>query len=401
MTSAEQDTETYEYPNVRPFLLMEGGPLYHVEQRVGLMKKGKRLTIRRAVVAALLAWFPLLILSAIQGAAWGHKVDVPYLRDFSAWTRFLIAIPLLLLAEIIIGPRVSEAAEHFVTSGVVTEKDYQRFDRAIVDGLRLRDSVLAEIILACIAYLIPFLAFRSTAVHASTWYATWNNNSYSITIAGWWMLLFCAPLLNFLLLRWLWRLFLWFRFLAEVRGMDIQLFPTHPDEAGGIGFVGEVQQFFGVLLFAYSAGIAGVFANDVVYGKVPLTHFAPLILAYAVCTTIVIVAPLTVFSGKLLRAKRVGMHEYGALATTYTGSFHRKWIRGENPEQEQLLGTGDIQSLADLGNSYAFIEKMNILPIDLRSLVQLVVAALLPMAPLLLAVMSPKELLRLIMKMLV
>jgi hypothetical protein len=214
------------------------------------------------------------------------------------------------------------------------------------------------------------------------------------------MILFSVPLFHFLVLRWLWRLFLWFRFLGQVRRLDIQLFPTHPDEAGGIGFVGETQRFFGILIFAYSAGITGVIANAVVYDKVPLIHFALGIAAYAVFALILLVAPLSVFTGKLLIAKRVGLYQYGAFATEYTGSFQKKWIQGGNPGREQSLGSGDIQSLADLGNSYAFIERMNAVPVNPRSLIQLVVATLLPMVSLLLTVMPLKDVVKLLMKVL-
>jgi hypothetical protein len=222
----------------------------------------------------------------------------------------------------------------------------------------------------------------------------------SMTLAGWWMLLFCVPLFHFLILRWLWRLFLWFQFLSRIRDLNIQLFPTHPDEAGGLGFVGEAQRFFGILLFAYSLGLTGVMANDVVYDKLPLTHFAPAIAGYVIFALLLITAPLTVFTGKLLVAKREGLHQYGTLATAYTGSFHKKWIQGENTESEPLLGTGDIQSLADLGNSYAFIERMNALPINPRALIHLALASLIPMTPLLLTVMPLKDVLKLLLKVL-
>lgn len=67
---------------------------------------------------------------------------------------------------------------------------------------------------------------------------------------------------------------------------------------------------------------------------------------------IILLAPLLVFSPKLLMTKRRGLLEYSALANEYTQSFDRKWIRKENPEGELLLGSADIQSLADLGNSF-------------------------------------------------
>ncbi len=140
--------------------------------------------------------------------------------------------------------------------------------------------------------------------------------------------------------------------------LNLLLMPTHPDEAGGIAFVGEAQQFLGVILLACSAALSGVLANEVVYDKVPLPHFAGPIAAYVVFAVSVVITPLFVFSGKLLSTKRSGLKRYGTLATIYTASFHRKWVLEEPPPTEPLLGTGDIQSLADLGNSFSFIGKM-------------------------------------------
>lgn len=388
------------YLTNRPFLLMEGGPLFHLEERAGLIQKNVPFKKNRALLAALLTFLPLLVLSALQGRAFGHNVPVSFVRDFSTYTRFLVAVPLLVLAENILGPRIADAAAHFVTSGVVAQKDFQRFDKIVERGLRLRDSVLAEILIAILAYVFSIIAFRSLAVHVTTWSTTRTGDSTELTWAGWWLIGFCTPLMQFLCFRWLWRLFLWFQFLGSVRKLDLQLFPTHPDEAAGLGFVGEAQRFFGILLFAFSSAAAGVIANDVVYDKMPLKSFAPSIGTYVVLAVIIVLAPLLVFVGSLMKTKREGLHEYGALATAYTGEFHRKWIEGQNPAEEALLGTGDIQSLADLGNSYELVEKMKPIPIDPRTVLHLVAAGLLPMVPLLLTVMPLDELLKLVMKVL-
>ncbi|HMD20744.1 MAG TPA: hypothetical protein VKH40_10505 [Alloacidobacterium sp.] len=382
----------------RPFLLMEGGPLFNVQKRVGLIKHNAPFMKRRALLAALLTWLPLLVLSAIQGRAFGHSVPVPFIRDFSTYTRFLLAVPLLLLAENILGPRIAEAAAHFVTSGVVVQKDFERFDKIVELGLRARDSILAEVVIAILAYVFSFLAFRETAVHVTTWYATFTGDGESLTWAGLWLIFFCIPLYQFLMLRWLWRLFLWFQFLSRARKLDIQLFPTHPDGAGGLGFVGEAQRFFGILLFAFSLGSAGVIANEVLYAGIPLKNFAPSIIAYVIVSLVIVLGPLIVFTGTLLETKRKGLHQYGTLATTYTGSFQKKWIEHHSPETEPLLGTADIQSLADLGNSYSFVEKMKPLPLEFRTVIHLVLAGLLPLTPLLLTVMSPKDILKLLLK---
>jgi hypothetical protein len=255
-------------------------------------------------------------------------------------------------------------------------------------------------VIVFIAYIIATVSFRATVVHVSTWYADRIGTHVSLTWAGWWLIVVCAPLFQFLLLRWLWRLFLWFQFLERISKLDVQLFPTHPDQAGGLGFVGEAQRFFGILLFAYSLAITGVLANEIVYDKVPLTKFAPAIAIYVVVALVLILGPLAVFAGRLLKTKRCGLYQYGTLATSYTGSFQKKWIRNEIPDREPLLGTSDIQSLADLGNSYAFIQHMGGLPINPRTPIHLALASLLPMTPLLLTVMPLKDVVKLLFKVL-
>lgn len=384
-------------PHFRPFLLMEGGPLYNIQKRVGLIPGDPPRVKRRAIAVALLTFVPLFVLSALQHRAF-HTVPVPFVRDFSTYSRFLLAMPLLVLAENILGPRVAIAATHFIESGLVPERDYGRFADFIDRGLRSRDSMLAEVILVILAYIGAIVSLKSFAFHVDTWYLARIGSVYSLTWAGWWLIGFCAPLFQLLVFRWLWRLFLWFQFLHRVRGLDLRLYPTHPDEAGGLGFIGETQRFFGIILFSLSLGTAGVIANDLLYGRIPLQNFYAAIAIYVVISVLVLVAPLGIFTDLLLKTKRLGLEQYGTLATAYTGAFHRKWIQHINPDNEQLLGTGDIQSLADLGNSFSFVEKMKPLPIDLLTLLHLVMASLLPLTPLLLAVMPLKDLLKLILK---
>lgn len=382
----------------RPFLLMEGGPLFHLEKRMGLIAENAPLRKRIAVLAAVVTWLPLLVLSALQGRAFGHSVVVPFLRDFGAYTRFLLAVPLLILAENLLAPRLAEAAAHFVDSGVVQEKSFKQFDNIVDRQLRLRDSVLAEVILVILAYIFSIIGFKLTAVHLTSWYATRTDGALSLTWAGWWLTAFCTPLFQFLALRWLWRLFLWFQFLGRVQDLDLQLYPTHADEAGGLGFVGEAQRFFGILLLAFSVGSAGVLANDIVYDKVPLRNFLPAIGVYVVTALIILIGPLLLFAGTLLKTKREGLREYGTLSTAYSGEFYRKWILLRDANREPLLGTEDIRSLADLGNSYALVQKMKAMPIDPLTILHLVIASLLPMIPLLLTVMPLKDILKLLMK---
>jgi|SRR5271168_2965037 len=380
------------------FFVTEGGPTYRIEKRLGLIHERSPRIARRAFLSILFTWIPLFVLSALQGNAAGHHVDIPFLRDFGVHARFILALPLLFFAETLLGPHLAHASIHFVHSGLVLEDDFKRFDAAVEEGLKLRDSAAAEFVLFLLAYSVAGISLTSMAVQASTWYAIHTGPGFGLTWSGWWFVLFCVPLFQFLVLRWIWRLFLWGKFLWRMSRLHLRLIPTHPDEAGGLAFVGEAHRFFAVILFAFSIASAGVLANNVVYDKIPLVHFAPLIGVYVLVAVGVVLLPLFVFAPLLLHTKRTGLYKYGTLATEYTSSFQKKWIDTPPPREEALLGSGDIQSLADLGNSFAFIEKMGPLPMGPRTPIVLVAACLVPMVPLLLTVMPLEDVVKMLLK---
>ena len=56
------------------------------------------------------------------------------------------------------------------------------------------------------------------------------------------------------------------------------------------------------------------------------------------------------------------------------------------------MGTADIQSLADLGNSYGFVREMRSVPFGLEDISRLAAATAAPLVPLLLTILSAEEL---------
>jgi hypothetical protein len=78
-----------------------------------------------------------------------------------------------------------------------------------------------------------------------------------------------------------------------------------------------------------------------------------------------------------------GLAEYGDLGSIYAAGFDAKWIRGGAPRSD-LLGTSDLQSLADLANSVRVVEDMQLSPVTRDLVVQIALACVIPMIPLLL-----------------
>ena len=170
------------------------------------------------------------------------------------------------------------------------------------------------------------------AVDASTWVAGSAAGSGfgfgALSLAGWWFTLVSVPIFQFLLLRWYFRLFIWIRFLWQVSRIDLQLVPTHPDRAGGLGFLANVVYAFAPFLLAHGILLAALIADRIFFEGAKLPQFTVEIISAVAVLVFVVLCPLLVFAGQLSRAKRAGLREYGVFAQRYVREFDTKWIRG-------------------------------------------------------------------------
>ena len=262
-------------------------------------------------------------------------------------------------------------------------------------AVRLRNSLLAEGLLIAFVYGVGILIWRRyVAVDAATWYATPSVEGSRLTFAGMWYAWVSLPIFQFILCRWYFRLFIWARFLWQVSRIELSLVPTHPDRVAGLSFLSSTVQALGVFAAAHGTLLAGYLATRVVILGTPLTEFKAEIAAMLVLVLCVALGPLLVFAHQLSVAKRSGLREYGKLAARYVREFDAKWVRGKATDAEPLIGTADIQSLADMSNSYDIVKAMRMAPITLDAIKMLTVAALAPIAPLLITMMPLEELVK-------
>jgi hypothetical protein len=218
------------------------------------------------------------------------------------------------------------------------------------------------------------------------------------SLPGWWFGYVSLPLFQFMLLRWYYRLFIWARFLWQVSRSELRLLPTHPDRAGGLGLLGGASHAFQFLLMAHGTVVAGVFANAIFFAGAKLPQFKLEIAGVVLVLWLFVLGPLLAFVPCLAAAKRAGRREYGTLAQRYVVDFDRKWLRGGAPEGEPLLGSADIQSLADMGASYEVVSHMQRVPFKRGTVIQLAVFTLVPMLPLTLTMFSLGDLLDRVLK---
>jgi hypothetical protein len=378
------------------FSLVLGGPLYQMLRRTHLSGDALELVRRRVVVAAVFAWLPLLVLSALAGRAWGAAVKVPFLIDIEVHARFLVALPLLIVAELVVHQRMRPIVRQFLDRGLVPDTSRARFDEALRSALHLRNSVVAEVVLLAFVYVIGVFYIWPVYVSldVATWYSMPVGGGRRLSPAGWWFVYVSIPLFQFILLRWYFRIFIWIRFLWQVARCELSLVPTHPDRAGGLGFLSLTAVAFAPLLAAHGTLLAGLIANRIFFEGATLLDFKPELAVVSAFLLLVTLGPLLLFAPHLSEVRRAGLREYGALAQRYVREFDAKWLRGGAPADEPLVGSADIQSLADLGNSFDIVQSMRVAPVTSGAVVQLAMSTLLPVAPLLLTMVSLEELLK-------
>jgi hypothetical protein len=378
------------------FSLVLGGPLYQLLRRVHLADDALMLQRRRIVLISLFAWLPLLALAALGGRLLGGEVAVPFLVDVDAHVKFLVAMPLLIAAELVVHQRMRALASTFRERNLIPEAATQRFDAAVASAYRLRNSVTAEVLLIAIVYVVGVtIVWRQyMALHAATWYATPAAGGSSLTLAGLWYGYVSLPIFQFLLCRWYFRIFIWARLLWQVSRIELRLVPTHPDRVGGLGFLAATSHAFVPLLMAHGALLAGNLANQIFHAGASLTQFRLEILLLVILMVLLVVGPVLVFAPQLAAARRTGLREYGTLAQRYVRDFEAKWVHGGGGADESMLGSGDIQSLADLGNSFAVVQDMRVVAVTKQAMLQLAVATVAPIVPLVLTLMPLEELLK-------
>ncbi len=378
------------------FSVVLGGPLFQMIRRAHLSGDALELLQRRLVAIPMFVWLPLLVLSVLGGKAWGDAVSVPFLKDIELHIRFLVVIPFLILSELVVHQRMRPLARQFLERGLIADASRERFDDAVTSTLRLRNSVTAEVILVVFVYAVGILYIwpNYIALRVPTWYGTPGEGGRSLTLAGWWFLCISMPLFYFMLMRWYYRLALWIRFLWLASRCELRLVPTHPDRAGGLGFLSGTVVAFAPLLMAHGALLAGNLANRIFFEGKKLTDFKVEIAVVLVFLLIFVLGPLLLFVPRLAAARRLGLREYGVLAQRYVREFDDKWLRGGAPRDEPLVGSADIQSLADLGNSFQLVQGLRMVPFSKETVIQLAVITLLPVAPLLLTMISLEDLVK-------
>jgi len=356
-----------------PALHLDGGGPLH---RLLTLARVERLRARIAAALAL-GWVPVVALAIVDRLATG-RVD-PLMRDLSVHVRLLVAVPLFLVAGAVLDVLADRVLRRLVDEGFVGDEQ-ARFALLVRRTDRLRRARTPELLLAALSLcagvgtLVGWMrpagiigGEAATALSASRVY-------YGVV---------ALPLSLFLFARALWQWAIWTRLLGGLSRLALRLEPAHPDRRGGLAFLKRPSlAFMALWLTAVSCVLSAGWGTRILVEGVRVTQFTGELGAFLVLALSLAFGPLLLFTPRLYVAGVRGRRQLSALATEYARRFRERWLSREAPE-EALLGTPDVQSLADLSTTYRETsERASALLFSRRDPGVLVVLLLVPMLPL-------------------
>lgn len=371
------------------FSLFEDDNLRRLHAALGL---GSRLRFRlvwRALVLMSVTYVPMAVLALLQGLVDTVVTPTNFFADFAAYAQFLVALPLYIVAEAIIDGSTRDAAKQFLACRIVRSEDAPKVYAIHATLERTRKARWPDIV--CIAYAYFFslviLVPQFGDDPLPTWHVQGEDASRWMTAAGVWAFFVAIPLLNYLWLRLIGKIVLWIYYLYRITRIHLDLHATHGDGTGGIGFISETQGRFALFILAYGIGnIAAPVGYQIAvlnYDLSILPVWGPLVL-FALGAPALFTLPLFMFTKQLFRSKRRALAACRERLAEHSRRIEKHWLF-EQPRETSQNEMRELSELETLGNVFSRVEKMRVVPFDLRSFGQLVgstlgaIATLLPL----------------------
>lgn len=365
------------------FSLVHGGPLYRFRKAVGLIP-GEGLGIaRRVAFIVALTWLPTVIGAVAGGRGLEGQGTDPLLRHYGVHARLLISIPLLIITEGIMEKVFPGIIRHFHMSGLISEDQLPAFRVELRRAEKLRDSPWGTVLLvgAFVAILCLSALAPESVGDEIQWAVLPGSTKPGIILAGYWFLFVARPVFTVFLILWAWRSIVAWNLLRRIAHLPMQLVPSHPDRAGGLGFVETISIANAPIVFAISVVLAGRWGHEVLYHSVHVNTIQPLAIGFGVLVLIIFLSPLLMLSKPLRVLKRKSLFDYGTLVGSQGRLVHRKWILGERSIEDPVLTAEELGPVADVNTMYEAVEKMKFAPIGRRAIAPLLVAAVVPLLP--------------------
>jgi hypothetical protein len=357
------------------FLIVRNDLPIRWQRKIGLAPDNDLGVARRALFFALFTWLPLVIWAALESRLLDRASGEPLLVHYGVHVRCLVAIPLLILAEGMALRIVRVIVSQFLENGLIIDSQRDRFIQIVKDITQLRDKAFPWVIVFALTLLWLIGVPDSLHAHELSW-ATFDSG---LGFGGWWFLYIVRPIFTILLLGWLWRIGLLFMLFYRISKLDLALVPAHPDRMGGLGFLEKLPKAFVLVTLAMSAVLASRWIHDSLYHHIALDTLKLPLLSFAILWGLIVLAPLYVFSAKMISTRKKAMRQYSALLAEHGRLIHRKWILGQKVGEQEILDSPELGPSADIETIYAAVKNMRKFPIGKSCIMPILVPIVLPM----------------------
>jgi len=381
--------------------LVRGDVLYRLQRKIGLIPPDGPGIGRRALFWSLFAWLPIVLWAWYTGRALPPAAQEPLLAHFGIHVRFLVAVPLFIVAEGMAHGLTMQLLPYFVQSGVVTERALPRFCEVLAGIVKLRDTTVPWI--AILAFVVAALTVTDIIrePHEAAWAIEGDGSARHLGFGALWFLYVGRPIYLMLLIGWVWRVILMFLLFRGIAGLDLVIVPTHPDRAGGFGFLERFPKAFAPVALAAGAVLAAGWAHDIVYHGASAQSMQLPMVAFVITSLLVFLSPLLVFAGPLLKAKKQALLEYGALIGRHGKLVRERWIEGREVKEDAILNAPELGPVADTTSLYEAVKQMRIVPLGKASIAPILLAAAIPMIAVFAIQVPVKDILKMLMKALI
>ena len=367
--------------DVPAFDLFTEGWFLGVEGALGRLRLDRLALWQKTALFLAVVWAPLVLTAGTQTLLQERSRSALFFKDESVYVRFLICLPILLYAQNKISNRLRWIVEHFVRAGLVTKAEREHFIDNINSAMRLRYSVVSDwlILAAACAYSAATLFISLRGPSPAAWESLGPAGQRTLSFAGWWLIAVSQPIYAFVVLRLVYRMGLWWRFLWQTAQLHLQLDAAHPDLAGGLGFLGLTLHFFKEAAFALSASVAAGLAHLVMTTGARVSSFKVEILAAVIILLALFAGPLIFFYRRLRLERLKGALEYGELWQRQRRQFDHKWLRSF-PEESDLLSIPDFSEATDLSQILERVHQIKLVPCRRMQILDLTIYILAPFA---------------------
>jgi hypothetical protein len=373
----------------RQYSLVSGGLIYSVMKKLDILQKGDPRLMKSAILFAAITWLPLAIMTMIDGTFAGENVTLTFIEDFTVHTRLLLVLPFLILIEKLIDPAYDDYLNS--TRRLIDGKDESAFHAITQKADRLSNSWIPEIVFIIMIYTIFITNLDILDLSISRW--SLDEGDGGIDLAGTYYLFFAIPFYQFLIARWAWRWVVWAYSVFKISRLNLRIEASHADQIAGLEYMGLVPMTFCFLSIGFSSIFSAIIAEDIIYDGATLKEYYYPILFFVILIPIVLHLPLLSMIPNMLKAKARAMNKFSSLIQYHNNLYREKWMEGQLPKDEQILGSLDNSSMSDINGSYQqAVKDMSLVPINQKSLIGMILLLLIPFLPLLFTMYSLKDL---------